>query len=566
MLNASEPSRVYDSSLERRALRHSWTPTQRSVRLETVAKTAKSFKVLMVASECAGLFQTGGLGHAVSGVLDALNETGVETDLLMPRYLKMAEIVTSKINRTYRIGLDWHSGRPRREARFEVSRLKAEGPRTFLMGHQAEFDNYFDNRAPGRPHYGPSHLEGEAWGAWSRAVADFILESRYDLVRLNDHHCALVALFLHQARSEGRRTPRVEMVVHNLAFQGVHPRSMMATLNIPERYFDAFDGIEFYGQVNFMKAGLLYSDFAGTVSAQHALELATVRGGAGLDGLIRRLVYERRFSGILNGINGEEWDPSKATHPAVQWTFSRDDLGGKARGKAFIQKEFGFAVNAQTPVFILTSRVTEQKGFDYLPRAIERFLAAADVQMIAIGDGDAESIRLLKQLEIWYPEKFCYRPFSVRDEKLLTAYGDFFVNAAWFEPSGLNQLFSLKNGTIPIVSRVGGLADSVVDAETGLLFDIHWNESEGYDSYRTSQSILTAFHRAANLFAQEPSKIQAMRKAGMILDNSWRKRVDEVMVPLFIHILSDGPARLQARDRLGSLTAANSPPEAFIPS
>lgn len=544
---ATEPNRIKNTAqaVDRRALRTPSVPHQKNrsgVRLEAVPASAHNFRVLMVASECAGLFQTGGLGHAVSGAFHALNESGVETDLILPRYLKMAEAESAKVGRTYRIGLDWTNGAPAREAKFQTHKLVGSIHRTYLMSHaSAEGEsNYFDNRAAGRPHYGPADLEGEAWGAWSRAVADFILEGRYDLVRLNDHHCALVALFLHQARVEGRRTPRVEMVVHNLAFQGVYPRSIMQVLNLPEHYFDAFDGIEFYGCVNFMKAGLLFSDHSSTVSAQHARELASKRGGAGLDGLIRRLIFEKRFSGLLNGIHTEDWDPSTAER---EFSFSVNDLRGKAHGKALIQKEFGLAVDGEIPLFILTSRVTEQKGFAYLPRAIERFLANTDAQIIAIGDGDSEYIGLLKQLELWYPEKFRYRRFDARTEKRLTAYGDFFVNAAWFEPSGLNQLFSLVNGTIPIVSRVGGLADSVNDGETGFLFDIQWSESgDGYESIATSQALHVALQRAAESFFFENEKIQEMRRAGMSIDNSWEKRVNEQMIPLFRRILADRPS------------------------
>jgi starch synthase len=512
---------------------------------------ADNLKVLFVSAERGGYFNTGGLGHAVVGAAQALNHEGIKADIIMPYYLQMKTPDPIEASgRTFRVYLDWQGKTPQRVTEFSLLKAESEKGTTLFLKHESSDrqKNYFDNRGEGRPFYGPNELQGEAWGAWSKAVADYILASDYDVVKLNDHHGALVALYLDMAKEQGRKVPRIEMVVHNLAFQGEYPKAIMKTLNIPEKYYTTENGIEFHGKANFMKAGLLLSDFSGTVSTEHAKELATPLSGSGLDGVIRRLMSEYRFGGILNGIANEEWEPARTTHDPLEHPFTPSDLSGKALGKARVQAEFGLPTKADVPLFILTSRISEQKGFVYLTDAVEDLLKSSNAQFIVTGDGDPAEIARLERLQNQYPEKFQYRPFSEHREKALTAYGDFFVNAAWFEPSGLNQFFALKNGTIPVLTKVGGLANSVVDGLNGLLVEMKWkSDHSGYDREATRESLAQTLHRAVDLFEKEPAKITEMRKIGMLQDHSWRTRVRAQMIPLLKYMIAVGPAQLRAR-------------------
>lgn len=509
-------------------------------------------RVLMVSAEKSGVFQTGGLGHAVEGLAQALNAQGVPTDSLMPFYLQMNTPANLQYSpQHFQAPLDWRDGVPQRASDFFLLKDASTHGSTYFLKHNPApgQTNYFDNRsANGRKFYGPDVTIGEAIAAWSKASADFILSQNYDIVVLNDWHTGLIALYLNMARAQGKKVPKIVMAIHNMAFQGVFSYEFFRFLGIPNKYFTPNEGVEFYGQMNFLKAGMQYSDVLYTVSTGYAKEIATPLFGAGLDGLVRHLQQQKRVTGVLNGILNEQWDPSRKYNPAIEWTFTPEDLSGKALGKAQLQKELNLPVRGDVPVFILTSRVAEQKGYEYLIDAMDTIAATENVQFAVIGDGDAKYIERLQELQQKYPEKVRYNAFSERLEKQLTAYGDFFVNAAWFEPSGLNQFFALKNGTIPVLSRVGGLADSIQEGKTGFFFNMVWNsDQKSYNKEATRDSLVKSLRQAALVYMQSPTQIRQMRTTGMRIDNSWQKRVKAEILPMFSYALAGGPKTLQAQ-------------------
>lgn len=500
-------------------------------------------RVLLVTAESTGLFQTGGLAHAVHGLARAFNQEGLVADIAIPYYLRLPPPKDLRYPNTHiEVPLDVDSqGQAHRWTEFYLLKAgKANHGETLFFRHHSNKFNYFDNRVPeNKKFYGPESTLGEGFGAFSKAVAQYVLTHKYDIVILNDWHTALTALFLEMARQQGHQTPKVILAIHNLAFQGNFPHSLLYHLGIPDSYFDANDGIEFYGNMSFLKAGILKSDLVYTVSPQYAQDIATSRFGAGMDGLIRRAHAENRLVGILNGIDDSSWDPVKPYHDSIQWTFSSSDFSGKAKGKAALQARWNLPVNASTPIYVLSSRVVEQKGYAYLPRAMESFLLRKDAQFIVIGDGEPQYIDRLKALELRFPHQFRYKHFKEDYEKEMKAYGDFFINAAWFEPSGLNQLFALKNGTIPILSQVGGLSNSVVDGVSGLFFPIHWKQDHsGYDVEATIKSLVQVLDESHHLFFHKPKQILKMRRAGMLIDNSWNSRVNNEFKNLFNERLS----------------------------
>lgn len=508
-------------------------------------------RVLMVSPEQTGILQTGGLAHATAGLAESLNHDGVRTEVLMPFYLEMAGPKTTATGETINVGLDYRgTDYPHKSSAFSVHRGGGSSNPTIFLRHETAQQNYFDNRTNGNTpkFYAPESAIGESFGAFAKAASEYILRHNYDVVILNDWTTGLIALHLEEARKAGVKTPKVVFAIHNIAYQGLFPKSLADFLGLGERHFNAERGYEFWGQMNFLKAGLQYADMIYTVSKQYAKEIATERFGAGLDGVIRQKMTEHRVTGILNGILDHEWDP-KRTKAGLVHRFSMDDFSGKAMGKSDMQRELGLPIRAQAPVFILTSRLAEQKGFEYLVDAIRNVAYQADAQWVIIGNGDAKYVEALKGLQAQFPDRVVYRPFSNHLEAQLTRYGDFFVNGAWFEPSGLNQFFALKNGTIPVVSEAGGLADSVKPGINGLRFQIVPKpDGNGYEVGATSENARLAFMSAIKLY-QDPERLDEMRRVGMAENNSWTGRIRSEFFNLF--------KRLGGRKGFGAKACAN---------
>ncbi|MBX3016403.1 MAG: glycogen synthase [Bdellovibrionaceae bacterium] len=496
---------------------------------------ASAPRVLMVSPEQTGVLQTGGLSHATAGLTESLNREGVRTEVLMPFFLEMQANKPTATGETINVGLDFRgSDFPHKTSVFTVHRGGSETNPTTFLRHETAQQNYFDNRTNGNgaKFYAPEAHIGESFGAFAKAAAEYILTRNFDVVILNDWTTGLIAVHLEEARRAGVKVPKVVFAIHNIAYQGLFPKSLADFLGLSERHFNAARGYEFWGQMNFLKAGLQYADMIYTVSKQYAKEIATERFGAGLDGVIRQKMTEGRVTGILNGILDHEWDP-KRTKRGLVHRFSMNDFSGKALGKADMQAELGLPVRGQSPIFILTSRLAEQKGFEYLVDAIHKTAAQADAQWIIIGNGDAKYVDSLKSLEAQFPDRVRYRAFTNHLEAQLTRYGDFFVNGAWFEPSGLNQFFALKNGTIPVVSEAGGLADSVKPGVNGLRFPIIPKaDGTGYEVDATSESARRAFQEAIDLY-QDAERLEQMRRVGMSENNSWTGRIRAEFFDLF---------------------------------
>lgn len=497
-------------------------------------------RVLIVSPEQSGLYQTGGLAHATTGLAVGMNKSGVSTEVLMPYFTHLEGSAPQDTGERISVALDWRGGhRAHKRSDFAVYKLDRPLNPTLFLRHETHPDqvNYFDTRGRG---YGPDPTLGESFGAFDRAAADFILSRNYDIVFLNDWTTGLIALHLWDAKLRGEKVPKVVFAIHNIAYQGNYPESLAEFLGIDARHYTK-DGYEFYGRMSFLKAGMMYSDVTYTVSRQYSKEIATPRFGAGLDGVVSLLKRHNRIFGFLNGIDEADWSPSRQVDE-LPYTFSADSLEGKALGKIHLQQQLGLPIEPAKPVFILTSRLAEQKGYAYLPRAIELVAGRGDSQWVVTGDGEPGYVEAMRELESRFPQQVRYRPFSAALERLLTRYGDFAVNAAWFEPSGLNQFFAMKNGTIPLVSAVGGLVDSVRRGVTGFLFDIAPGTGEAaYDVEKSARNVARAA-RAAIDFYSDADRLHAMRIAGMTESHSWERRVREDFMPFFDSMLLGGPA------------------------
>ena len=288
----------------------------------------------------------------------------------------------------------------------------------------------------------------------------------------NDWHTGLLPLLL--AREEEPK-PGTVFTAHNMAFQGNFPPETMAEAGIPEEYFHGGD-IEFFGQVSFLKAGLRYADRVTTVSPNYAREILTPEFGFGLEGLLRE--RDGNFTGILNGIDDTSWDPATDVH--LPQTFAAGDISGKRICKIELQREFGLPICPKTPLIGFVSRIAHQKMADAILAALP-WLVEQGAQFVLLGQGEADLEAEFVKAQIQYEN--CVSVRIGYDEALahrLQAGSDILLAPARFEPCGLTQIYALRYGTLPIVRRTGGLADTVMDANpatignrtaTGFVFD-----------------------------------------------------------------------------------------------
>jgi len=299
--------------------------------------------------------------------------------------------------------------------------------------------------------------------------------------------------------------------IHNIAFQGVFSMRSFPRTNLPDELM-GIDGLEFYGQMSFMKGGLLFADHITTVSPQYAKEIQTPDFGCGLDGVIQSRASD--LAGLINGIDRAIWDP--ATDSLLPARYTPDDLSGKAVCRAELSKRMGLTAGFKGPIFGLVARLTEQKGISLL-LANREFFVSQPVALIVLGKGDARFEKALKELADKVPGRVA---LAMRlDETmshLVEAGSDFFVMPSLFEPCGLNQMYSQAYGTIPLVTRVGGLVDTVID------IDEQPNAGTGIMFAPTAEGLLSGLNRALKLFGNRAG-YQAVQRRCMQRDFSWTK-------------------------------------------
>ncbi len=458
-------------------------------------------KILYLSSEVQPWSKTGGLSDVAGALPFALAELGHEVTVATPLYASvpgdgLTRLPVSLTLRfpfgAQRVGL--YEARPARNVRVLFIDHPGSFNRPELYG---EGEGYPDNHR---------RFAVFSLGALSAAQA---LELTPDVVHLNDWQTGLAALAL---RRGYRHTPlgraRSLFSIHNLAYQGVFPKWTMDELGLPWSDF-TLDGLEFYDQLSFLKAGLVYADALSTVSPRYAQEIQTPEGGDGLHGLLRR--RGRELTGILNGIDAREWDP--ANDPHLPKPYSAKTVADKAASTEALRARMGLPPGAKGPVFGVVSRLVPQKGIDLLLEALPG-LTDAPWQLVALGSGERAVEQGLTAFAAAHPERAAVRIGYDRGlSHLIEAGSDFFLMPSRFEPCGLNQLYSLRYGAVPVVRATGGLADTVVDLSdgdgTGLCF-----------GPPTAAALAGAMRRALAL-AEDPKLLAAVRRRGMAQDFSW---------------------------------------------
>lgn len=320
-----------------------------------------------------------------------------------------------------------------------------------------------------------------------------------DLLHLNDWQSALAPAYLAWA---GLRVPSI-LTVHNLAYQGLFPSESLGRLGVPQEAFQ-MDGVEFYGHLSFLKAGIFYASHVTTVSETYAREIMMPDSGCGLDGLLRTRASQGRLVGILNGID-EGWDPR--TDPHLTPRFEAGDWKGKRANAETVRRQFGLAVS-RGPLFAIVSRLVHQKGIDLSIDAAETIVAEGG-QLVAIGQGESRFEGALRDLARRHPASVGVQVgFAERDARRMFAGSDFLLMPSRFEPCGLAQMYAQRFGSLPIVRRTGGLADTVEDGVTGFTFG------------EAPRGFTGAIRRALDTFGQK-KRLNAMRRRAMARSFGW---------------------------------------------
>jgi starch synthase len=461
--------------------------------------------VLSVASEIFPLIKTGGLADVIGALPAALAEQGVAVRTLIPGYPAVIEGIDQA--QTVRTETDLFGG----EARLLAAR--AAGLDLLVLDAQ-----YLYAR-PGNPYLGP---DGRDWpdntvrfAALAQVAADIcggaLQGYAPEVLHAHDWQTGLAPAYLHY---RGAARPGTVMTVHNLAFQGKAPRDLLASLGLPPRSY-AIEGVEFYGEISLLKAGLQFADRITTVSPTYAAEICTDEAGMGFAGLLRD--RSNVLSGILNGIDTAIWNP--ACDSLLAASFDRTTLAKRAANKAALQARLGLAQEEAAPLFGVVSRLSWQKGTDLVLTCLP-VLRALGAQLALVGAGDAELEAGFRTEAARTPDRIgCVIGYDEALAHLVQAGADALLVPSRFEPCGLTQLCALRYGAVPVVARVGGLADTVIDANVAALAA---GVATGVQFAPVNASMLEmALHRAVALY-HEPSIWHTLQENGMAAEVSWR--------------------------------------------
>ena len=468
---------------------------------------APPIRLLFATPECAPLVKTGGLGEVSAALPAALLGLGVDVRLLLPGYSPVLEALPDARE---------VASMPARDSFPPTSLLAAQGPHGVPL---LVLDCPALYRRPGGPYLNP---EGRDWpdnalrfGLLARAAADLGCDAsplrwRADVVHCNEWHTGLAPAYLHYA--PGARAASV-ITIHNLAFQGNFAPEYLPALGLPASSFSV-DGLEYHGRISFLKAALHYADAITTVSPTYAREIQNESLGFGFHGVLS--ARRDALTGILNGIDTELWDPS--TDALIPQRYDANSLAAKRVNKRALQQRMGLAGDDSIPVLGVVSRLAHQKGLDLLLQLAPR-LAALPAQLAIQGVGDDEIQREFVSLAQRHPGKIAVSiEFDEALAHLIEAGADMFLMPSRFEPCGMNQMYSQRYGTPPVVHATGGLADSVVDCNPSTLAD---GSATGFVC-RSADAVdfLHAVARAAAAW-HDPATWTALQRNGMARDFGW---------------------------------------------
>ena len=461
-------------------------------------------RITFAASEGVPFSKTGGLADVVGSLPKAVAAAGHEVEVLLPRYrmTKPGKLLPNCRSITLPLANGFHF------ASIQDGGV-ADGVHTYLVECPEFFDRdqlYMDKGQD----YPDNHLR---FAAFSLACVEFLKRSANppDVIHCHDWQTALVPIYLRNLYSGDPFFEKSSVVftIHNLGYQGLFPPHILPHIGLHAGLF-TIDGLEFYGKVNLLKGGILFSDFVTTVSRKYAEEIQTPEFGYGLEGVLRSRAD--RLQGILNGVDYDAWNPT--SDRLIPANYSPEDLKGKEACKKGLLEKMGVVQPVlDRPVIGIVSRFATQKGFDLIAGVVEE-LMAMDLYIVALGTGEPEYEDLFRSLTAKYPDKFLVKvAYDNTLAHLIEAGADMFLMPSRYEPCGLNQIYSLKYGTVPVVRATGGLDDTIepFNGKTGTGFK--------FADY-TPEALLAVTRKAVEYYRQ-PKAWRALMLNGMKKDFSW---------------------------------------------
>lgn len=467
----------------------------------------RRLKILFVSSEVTPLAKTGGLADVSAALPQSLADMGHEVKVVMPFYRSVIK------------------------GKNQIDRLDEAYTLPF-KGQQVK-QNVFSTRlgrsipvffVENREFYDREGLYGSPKGDFSDNAERFIFFSRAalelsrgigfqpDIIHCNDWQTGLIPVFLKTLLKDDAHysAARTVFTIHNLAYQGVFPAEMMELSGLPASLFN-IDGLEFYGRMNFMKGGILFSDVVTTVSQKYSREIQTPEYGHGLEGVLRNRSSD--LFGILNGVDYREWNPE--TDALIAAPYDIGNLAGKKKNKKDLLKIFRLVYQKGTPLIGIISRLAAQKGFDILLQALDD-LFQLDVQLVLLGTGDEVYEKKFAEMAAEHSKKMSVKiAFDNALAHKIEAGSDIFLMPSRYEPCGLNQMYSLKYGTIPLVRATGGLDDTITD------FDGSSLKGNGFKFEEYSAAALVGTVRRALAVYRDEKLWQKLVQIAMSEDFSW---------------------------------------------
>lgn len=462
-------------------------------------------KILFATSEVHPLIKTGGLADVATSLPRALFKLGQDVRILLPAYASVMQRLTTGLKEVAQLDINGRT--------ISIKQTRLSGSRVVvLLVDIPEF-----SEREGNPYCGPdgsdwfdNHIRFYLFAKAAELIAldQAQLNWRPTVVHCNDWQTGLIPALL----SQHPERPATVFTIHNMAYRGLFSYEAFTELQLPHTFWH-YERLEFYGQMSFMKGGLVFADYVTTVSPSYAEEIQRPEFGCGLDGLMR--YRHDTLAGILNGIDMDEWNPGNDTY--ININFNRRTLVNKVKNKLVLQKELGLTVDERIPLLGFVGRLVEQKGIDLILGQIPQLLATR-CQLVILGSGMAPYEARLKNISDEYPTQVSVTlGYNETFAHRIEASSDMFLMPSIFEPCGLNQMYSLRYGTLPIVHAVGGLRDTVFELQ-----DDKPNESANGFVFNvpTPEHLFAAIERAIKTY-ENPMLWKQLQINAMSKDFSW---------------------------------------------
>jgi starch synthase len=472
-------------------------------------------KILFVSSEVSPFAKTGGLADVAGALPKALRKIGHDVRIIMPLYqcVETGNFTIKKARKGFEVpvGGTMQKGLLRQTSLGDIPVYLVENKEYFqrpaLYGTPA--GDYPDN--------------SDRFGFFCQSVVELLkrLDFRPDIIHCHDWQTALIPFIIKHEHRDDPFFARTALVytIHNLAYQGIFEREALNSFGLDDSHFTV-DRLEYYGKINLMKGGILTADVINTVSNAYCREIRTEEMGCGLQGVLQQRAHD--LYGILNGIDYEDWNPS--TDPFIFKNFTPTTLSGKAANKKNLQKALGLEQSPSTPLLGMITRLSSQKGLDLLEALLPKFLEN-ELQLVLLGTGDEKYMKIFSALQEKPSDALSINlTFDLALSRKIYAASDMFLMPSHYEPCGLGQLIALRYGSVPVVRKTGGLADTVFDLRDGI------REANGFtfDEY-TPEAFWNAISRALELY-KDRKKWDKMVRTGMNTDYSWDHSAGEYEV------------------------------------